>query len=106
MTTFAHPMALLCGLLALPIIAVYLRKLRWRRQSTATGMFWERVFAADGFRLRWLRWRNAASLLVQLAFLATLVLALAGPPHWKMFAAAALAIGVLEWVLYHRRWLN
>ena len=106
MTTFAHPMALFCGLLALPVIAVYLRKLRWRRQPIATGMFWDQVFAEDGLRLRWLRWRNAVSLLVQLALLAMLVLALAEPPHWKMFAAAALAIGVAEWAFYHRRWLN
>ena len=43
MTTFAHPTALFCGLLALPVIAVYLRKPRWRRQATATGMFWDQV---------------------------------------------------------------
>lgn len=106
MTTFAHPTALFCGLLALPVIAVYLRKPRWRRQATATGMFWDQVFAEGSLRLRWLRWRNAASLLVQLALLAMLVLALAEPRRPEMFAAAAFALGAAEWVFYHRRRLN
>ncbi len=106
MTTFLNPLALVCGLLALPLAAIYLRKLRWRRRPVATSMFWDRVFAEDGLRLRWLRRRNAVSLLVQLAILALLVLALAEPPRRELFAAGALAIAAAEWALYHRRWLN
>jgi hypothetical protein len=77
--TFAHPYALFLGLIALPIIALYLRKLRWRRQSVTTGMFWEQVFAEQPARSRWQPWRTAASAAVQLCILALIVLALAGP---------------------------
>ena len=67
------------GLIALPIIALYLRKLRWRRQRETTGMFWEQVFAEHLARSRWLPWRRAASAAVQLCILALIVLALAEP---------------------------
>ena len=68
--TFAHPHALFFGLIALPIIVLYLRRLRWRRQAVTTGMFWEQVFAEQPARSRWMPWRTAVSAVVQLSILA------------------------------------
>jgi hypothetical protein len=77
--TFANPTALLGGLLAIPIVLVYLRPARLRREVTATGMFWERVLAERRGRAAWRRWRRPISLAVQLLVLAFLVFALAEP---------------------------
>jgi hypothetical protein len=77
--TFAHPMAVLWGLLAVPLVLLYWRKMRLRQETMATGMFWERVFAEDWARQSWQRWRHGVSVTVQLTVLLLLVLALAEP---------------------------
>jgi len=77
--TFTNPLALLWGLLAVPVVLLYWRRIRLRRETVATGMFWERVFAEDRARQSWQRWRHGVSLAVQLAVLLLLVLALAEP---------------------------
>jgi len=77
--TFANPLALLWGLLAVPVVLFYWRRIRLRRATVATGMFWEQVFAEDGARQPWQRWRHGVSLAVQLAVLLLLVSALAEP---------------------------
>lgn len=77
--TFANPLALLWGLLAVPIGMLYLRRVRLRREPVATNMIWQRVFAAEQARSAWQRWRHPVSLAVQLAVLLLLVLALADP---------------------------
>jgi len=77
--TFANPLALLWGLLAVSVVLLYWRRIRLRRATVATGMFWERVFAEDRARQWWQRWRHGVSLAVQLAVLLLLVLALAEP---------------------------
>jgi len=74
--TIANPLALLWGLLAVPIVLLYRRRLRLRREAVATGMIWERVFAEDQARRSWQRWRRRVSLAVQLTVLAVVVLAL------------------------------
>lgn len=77
--TWSHPAALLWGLLAIPVVLLYLWRLRSRRQPVATGFLWEQVFAGRGTRSRW---RHPASLVLQLLILALLVAALA-EPHWR-----------------------
>jgi len=77
--TFANPLALLWGLLAVPVALLYWRRVRLRRETVATGMFWERVFVEDRVRQWWQRWRHGVSLAVQTAVLLLLVLALAEP---------------------------
>ena len=79
---FAHPMALFWGLIALAVVALYLRAVRPRREAATAGLFWDRVLAEGWFRGRWRRWRNPASAAVQLVILALVVLALA-EPRWS-----------------------
>ncbi len=79
---FAHPMALLWGLIALAVVALYLRAVRPRREAATAAMFWDRVLAEGWLRQRWRRWRNPASAAVQLAILALVVVALA-EPRWS-----------------------
>jgi len=77
--TFANPLALLWGLLAIPIVILYLRRIRLRREPVATDMIWEQVFAAQRARSLWQRWRHGVSLAVQLIVLLLVVVALAEP---------------------------
>jgi len=77
--TLAHPLALLWGLLAVPIAILYLRRMRLRREPVATNMIWDRVLAAERARTAWQRWRQPVSLAVQLLLLILWVIALAEP---------------------------
>lgn len=77
--TFANPPALLWGLLAVPVVILYLRRIRLRREAVSTGMFWELVFAEQRARSAWQQWRHPASLAVQLIVLTLMVTALADP---------------------------
>ncbi len=77
--TLANPIALLWGLLAVPIVLLYMRELRQRREPFATNMIWQQVFAEQGTRVAWRRWRHGVSLAVQLTALGLLVLAMAEP---------------------------
>ncbi len=74
--TFAHPLALLGVLLAVPIVLLYRQRLRLRQEPVATGMIWQQVFAEDRARKRWQRWRHPLSLAVQLTVLGLVVIAL------------------------------
>ncbi len=77
--TFANPLALLWGLLAVPIVVLYLRSARLRRQPVATDVIWQQVFADEAARSAWSRWRYPVSLAVQLTILIFVVVALADP---------------------------
>ena len=77
--TLANPFALLWGLLAIPLVILYMRAVRVRREPVATGMIWREVFAAERVRTTWRRWRGWVSLAVQLTVLLLLVVALAEP---------------------------
>jgi len=83
---FAHPLALLLGLLAVPIVVLYRRRLPLPKEPVGTAMFWQQAIGEDRFRTAWQRWRHGVSLAVQLTLLAVLVLALAEPlvpgPRW------------------------
>jgi hypothetical protein len=77
--SFDHPFAFCWGLLAIPIVILYLRRLRLPQEQIATGMIWQQVLAEQRARSAWRRWRRGVSLAVQLAMLALLVFALAEP---------------------------
>ena len=77
--TFAHPLALLWGLLAVPLVIFYWRKIPLRREVVATNLIWQQVFGEERLRESWQRWRHGVSLAVQLLVLTLLVLALAEP---------------------------
>ena len=77
--SFVAPTALWWALLAIPIIALYILRVRLRRKRVSTTMFWDRVFEEKRTTSLWRRLRHLVSLLLQLAFLALLVLALGDP---------------------------
>jgi len=77
--TFTHPLALLWGLVAVPLVIFYWRKIPLRREVVATNLIWEQVFGEERLRESWQRWRHGVSLAVQLLVLMLLVLALAEP---------------------------
>jgi hypothetical protein len=109
---FANPAAFCWGLLAIPIVLLYLRKPKPHRESVATGSIWEQVLAEQRARTAWRRWRHGASLAVQLLILALFVLALAGDcpigENGTVSFIAGVCLAVLlvaEWCLYQRRWI-
>ena len=77
--SFAHPLALLWGLLAIPLVLLYWRRMRVPREVVATDMFWQQAFAEEHTRSTWQRWRHGMSLAVQLGLLLLAVVALAEP---------------------------
>lgn len=87
--TFTNPKALILAALAVPVVLLYLRRVRPARRSVATGFLWEQVFGASERRSAWWPYRHPVSLCVQLAVLAMLVLALAGP---RVHAPATLVL--------------
>ncbi len=110
MMSFANPAALWAGLLAVPIVILYLRRPRWRQLPVSAAWFWQDALAAEPTRTVWQPWRGPVSLAVQLTTLALLVLAWADPRCgdvrlWTRLAGAAAALLAVEWSLYQRRWL-
>ena len=76
---FASPTSLLWLSLAVPIVILYILKIRMRRVPVSTVMFWNQIFDEKKPRSIWQRLRHLISLLLQLAFLALLVFAVADP---------------------------
>lgn len=76
---FANPVNLWWGLLALPIIALYILKVRLRRIPTSTLLFWNQLYDEKKPRSWLQRLRHWLSLLLQLAFLGLVVAALIDP---------------------------
>lgn len=77
--TFASP-ALLWSLLALiPLVAIYLLKVRPRRRQTTAYFLWEQVLSDRKPNRLWERLRNLVSLLIMAATLAAIALAMAEP---------------------------
>lgn len=74
-----NPGALAWAALALPIIGLYVLRIRRRRQQVPTLMFWDRIFEETAPRSLWRRLRHWISLLAQLSILALLVAALSDP---------------------------
>jgi hypothetical protein len=108
--SFANPPALWAGLLAVPIVALYLRPFRLPQLPISAPQLWQEALAAEPSRLAWRPWRGPVSLVVQLMVLAFLVLALADPQWdglrlWRWLAAAAIVLLAVQWPLYQRRWL-
>lgn len=77
--TFSTPTALFWLLLAVPIIALYVLRVRLRRVPVSTGMFWKQVYKENQTHSLWNRLRHLTSLLVQLLLLLLLAVAVADP---------------------------
>ena len=105
MMQVSNPAALWWALLAVPIVLLYLRTTRTPRHTVATGFLWAKALEEHKVRSRWRPWRQPVSLALQLAILALIVLATAGPAGratWLLVSAAAIL--VLESYFFHRRW--
>src|SRR5688500_3843026 len=93
--SFAAPTMPWLGLLAVPVILLYVLKVRVRRVPVSTLMFWEKVYEEKAPRSLWERLRHLSSLLLQLALLALLVIALADPVFdWEAKAARRVVLVV------------
>ena len=90
-----QPAALLWPRLAIPIVVFYILKIRLRRVPVSTLMFWQQIFEEKKPRSIWQRLRHLISLLLQLAFLALLVFALADPIfRWQQARARRIVLVV------------
>lgn len=76
---FANPIKLWWALAAIPIIALYILKVRLRRVPVSTLLFWNELFDEKKPTAWWQRLRHWLSLLLQLAFLGLVVAALLDP---------------------------
>ncbi len=77
--SFLSPLAFLTALLALPIILLYMLRLRRREQIVSSNFLWQQILQDREANTPWQRLRRNLLLLLQLLLLALLVLALARP---------------------------
>jgi hypothetical protein len=77
--SFALPIALTLTALVLPIVALYILKVRLRRVPVSTNLFWKQIFEEKPPRSLWQQFRHWYSLLLQLLLLLLIVLALTNP---------------------------
>ncbi|MFZ0547378.1 MAG: VWA domain-containing protein [Candidatus Promineifilaceae bacterium] len=77
--SFLTPLFLLLGLLAAPIILLYMLRLRRREMLVSSTMLWQKLMRDREANAPWQRLRRNLLLLLQLLILAALVIALARP---------------------------
>ncbi len=77
--SFAYPSALFWLALAIPLVLLYILKVRLRRVSISTNMFWQQVYEEKPPRALWQQLRHVSSLLLQLLLLLLIVVAIADP---------------------------
>ena len=85
------PLALLLGLLAIPIVILYMLKLRRREIEISSTLLWQMLMRDREANAPWQKLRRNLLLLVQLLLLLALVLALARP----FFRVPTVATGTL-----------
>lgn len=89
------PTALFWLVLAVPIIALYIVKVRLRRLHVSTNLFWQQIYEAKPPRSFWQHLRHLFSLLLQLLLLLFLVLAVADPSlPWQRDQARRMVLVV------------
>lgn len=93
---FLSPLSLSLFGLAIPIIALYILKLRRRREPVSTLMFWEQLFRERQTTSLFQRLKHLLSLLLQLLFLALLVLAIARPQFAFITKSARQLIVIID----------
>lgn len=91
--SFAVPAALMLTAIALPIIALYVLKVRLRRMKVSTNLFWKQVYEEKPPRSLWQNLRHLISLLAQLLLLLLLMLAVADPFFsWQALQARRIVV--------------
>ncbi len=87
--------ALTLTALALPIVALYILKVRLRRVPVSTNLFWKQIFEEKPPRSLWQQFRHWWSLLLQLLLLLLIVLAVMNPYFsWQSLQARRLVLVV------------
>lgn len=94
--TFAFPIALTLTALALPIVALYMMKVRLRRIPVSTNIFWKQLYEERPPRALWQHFRDLISLILQLLLLALIVLAIADPQFFWQQSGARRVVVVLD----------
>src|SRR5436309_13655285 len=90
-----HPLSLAWLGLAIPIVILYILKIRIRHVPVSTTLFWRQIFEEKQPRSIWQKLRHLLSLLVQLAFLLLVVFALSEPIFkWEIREARKLVLVV------------
>lgn len=93
--SFALPIALALAALTLPIVALYILKVRLRRVPVSTNLFWKQIYEEKPPRSIWQHFRHLASLLLQLLLLLFITLAAADPYFsWQILQARRVVIVV------------
>jgi hypothetical protein len=77
--SFLTPLGLLGGLLAIPIVLLYMLRLRRREVPVSSNFLWQQILLDREANTPWQRLRRNLLLLLQLLILAALVFALARP---------------------------
>jgi hypothetical protein len=91
--SFALPIALSLAALAIPILILYILKVRMRRIPVSTNLFWRQIYDEKPPRSIWQNLRHLLSLLAQLLLLALLVLAIADPyMPWQLMRARRIVL--------------
>ena len=93
---FLSPTSLLLFGLALPIVLLYILKLRRRREPVSTLMFWEQLFGEKQTTSLFQKLKRLLSLLLQLLFLALLALAIARPQFAFITKSARRIILIID----------
>jgi Ca-activated chloride channel homolog len=94
--SFLTPAALALAILLPVVIAMYLLKLRRVEQVVPSVYLWRRTIRDVEANAPWQRLRRNLLLLLQLLFLAAMVLALARPFTWRAGIASQAAIFILD----------
>lgn len=82
------PLAFALAALALPIVLLYILKVRLRRIPVSTNLFWKQIYDEKPPRSIWQHLRHLLSLLAQLLLLLLLVAAVADPYFpWQLLQA-------------------
>lgn len=91
--SFAFPIAFTLAALAVPIVALYVLKVRLRRVPVSTNLFWKQIYDEKPPRSFWQHFRHLFSLLLQLLLLLVIVLAIADPYFsWQLLQARRLVL--------------
>lgn len=91
--SLAYPFALMLSVVALPIIALYILKVRLRRVPVSTNLFWKQIYEEKPPRSIWQHFRHLVSLLLQLLMLLLLMLAVADPYFsWQLLQARRIVL--------------
>ena len=93
---FLSPAALFLFGIAAPIIALYILKLRRRREPVSTLMFWEQIFREKQTTSLFQKLKYLLSLLLQLLFLTLIVLAIARPQFGFMTKLAHQIVLIID----------